>query len=404
MKNLFNKFISNYSNLSKECWQSIFLTFVESSATGICFFLSLYFVSVLHMSIASAGFLISAYGVGTIFGGILGGKLSDYLSAKRVSVFSLLIQSIAFLLLTKLENEKILLLNMFIIGVCAYGFMTANNVWMLKQCQDKTEMRLKSINLTRVSSNLGIGVPGILIGIFDVNNFHALFYFSSLALLFSACYFQFFVTDNSKLLSSTQNISATLSDGQGQHKKKIIFLMLSCLFLIGFIISQLTVTYPIYIQQSYPHMGTQAVSILFMLDTLLIVLFQAPLVNGLSGFNKIFLVGIGAFLMGLGMFILNFSPIFHLAIVSCLIWTTGEMIFVGMAQFVCYESGAAKKKGQTMGVFQAVSAAGRVIGPVIGGYIYYYSGGYMLWSLSFAIGIVCFLLCFYFKKYDFINC
>lgn len=57
-----------------------------------------------------------------------------------------------------------------------------------------------------------------------------------------------------------------------------------------------------------------------------------------------------------------------------------------------------------MGIFQAVSAAGRIIGPATGGYIYYYSGGHTLWSLSLAIGIFCFLLCFYFKKYDFIHC
>jgi MFS family permease len=190
---------------------------------------------------------------------------------------------------------------------------------------------------------------------------------------------------------------------QKNDNKKTFLLMLNCLFLIGIIISQLSITYPVYIQESFPQMGTRAVSILFILDTLLIVIFQAPLANSLKAFNKIFLVGVGAFLMGLGLFILNFSMLFYGAIISCLIWTTGEMIFIGMAQFSCYEAGAEKKKGHAMGLFQATSAAGRIIGPIIGGYIYYSVGGHVLWSLSMVIGIYCLLICLYFRKYDYVK-
>ncbi len=401
MNTLFKKYLANYSELSKQCWQSICLTFIESLATGICFFLSLYFVNILHISIANTGLLLSLYGVGTIFGGILAGKLSDHLSTKTISIASLLMQSIAFFLFTQLKDKNLLMLNMFIIGLCTYGFMTANNVWMLKQCQNNGEMRLKSINIARAASNLGMGVSGIMIGILDVNQFHALFYFSSITLIFSSIYLNFFVVDT-QLFAIQKNISSDINlEIKKYHNKKIIFLMLLCLFLIGLIISQLSVTYPVYIQHTFPQMGASAVSILFILDTLLIVFFQAPLVNCLKNFNKIFLAGIGAFLMGFGMFILNFSFMFYTAIISCLIWTTGEMIFIAMAQFVCYECGVKKKKGQIMGFFQAISASSRVVGPVAGGFIYYHFGGNMLWFLSMIIGATCLFLCSWFKKYDY---
>lgn len=398
---LSRKYLSNYSNLSKECWQSILLTLIESSATGICFFLSIYFVSILHISIAEAGILISSYGAGTICGSLISGKLSDSLSSKKISTISLSIQSIAFFLLAHVENKNILLINMFIIGFCTYGFMTSNNVWMLRQCHNNTEMRFKSINITRAASNLGMGISGIIIGCLSVERFPTLFYLSSLLLVFSACYFHYLVKDNFEKPGT--NYHTSLSEEQTKKHKKIIFLMLNCLFLIGLIISQLNITYPVYIQQSFPKMGTSAVSILFILDTLMIVFLQTPLVNSLKNYNKILLVGIGAILMGFGMFILNFCTFFYGAIISCLIWTTGEMIFIGMAQFVCYESGAETKKGQTMGIFQTTSAAGRIAGPSIGGYIYYCSGGHTLWTLSLIIGIYCFLMCVYFMKYDFIK-
>ena len=167
-------------------------------------------------------------------------------------------------------------------------------------------MRLKSLNIIRVASNLGLGVSGIIIGMLNVQKFYLLFYFSSAILLFSALYFQFFLED-SKQLSITQS---SQTDIERKKNNKILFLILSCLFLVGLLISQLNIAYPLYIQQTFSKIGTQAVSILFILDTLLIVFFQAPLVNRLKNFNKIILIEMGAFLMGFGMFILNFSSFF----------------------------------------------------------------------------------------------
>src|SRR4029079_19563361 len=142
---LAKKYCSHYSSLPKECGQSVFLTFIEASATGIYFFLTLYFVNVLHINIDTAGFLISSYGIGTILGGYISGRLSDLFSGKIVSTLSLTTQALAFFLLTKLENQISLMINMFVIGFCTYSFMTSNYLWMLKQCQDKAEIRLKSI-------------------------------------------------------------------------------------------------------------------------------------------------------------------------------------------------------------------------------------------------------------------
>ena len=56
------------------------------------------------------------------------------------------------------------------------------------------------------------------------------------------------------------------------------------------------------------------------------------------------MIGYGAFLMGFGMFMLNFSFVFYLAIIACVIYTMGEMSFFSVAQLVCYQEGGAQKK------------------------------------------------------------
>lgn len=404
LNNIVKNYFSVYSNLPKACWQSVFLTFIESLATGIVFFLSIYFVGILKFSIDKAGFLIASYGIGTICGSIFAGKLSDLLSPKKISAINLLFQSFAFISLAKLNRFDLLILNMFSIGICTYAFMTANNLWLMKQSASQAELRLKCISMTRVASNLGMAGSGIVIGIFHLSQFYILFYLSSIALLFSAIFCYFFVTENKQI----GNIDKKFENEKNLQFKniisiKIIVLMFAFLFIVGLFISQLSVTYPIYIQESFPHLGTQGISLLFVLDTLVIVFVQVPLINLIKNHNKIFLVGLGIFMMSLGMFILNYLFSFSLAILSCLIWTIGEIIFLGIAQFICYESANNQKKGQIMGLFQAISAFGRVVGPIIGGYIYYTLSGNFLWSLIFIVGILCFSVSLYFKKYDFIK-
>lgn len=395
-------YAGNYAGLPIGCWQGIFLTFINAISIGICFFLSLYFVNTLQIDIATAGLMISFYGLGTVAGGIIGGKLSDKISPRFVSIISLFAQSTAFLGLTKFNSVGLLMFNLFNLGLAAYGFKTSNNVWTLDQCDGQAKLvRLKTINISHAASNLGLGLSGIIIGVFAGYGFQNIFYLSSTLLFLSACYVAF---QSARRLKLVQKDFDEKDDKKYLETKsinrKIISLMLICVFLVGLIISQLSTTYPVYVQELFPLLGVKAVSILFILDTSLIVLFQTPLVNFFNKHNKIFIVGIGAFLMGLGMLILSFSFNFYLAIVSCLTWTSGEMLFVSMSQLVCYEKGAKKKKGQSIGAFQAAFAASAVAGPTIGGFVYRFAGADILWYLSAGIGVLCFLTCNFYKKYD----
>lgn len=97
--------------------------------------------------------------------------------------------------------------------------------------------------------------------------------------------------------------------------------------------------------------------------------------------------------MGFGMLVLCHASNFSLAIISCIIWTTGEMLFVSMAQLLCYESSQADKKGRSLGLFQSVFALSNIVGPVLGSSIYQYWGGDLLWYFSGGIGVICYLLC-----------
>src|SRR5579862_9835769 len=93
---IIKKYGENYTGLPKSCLPGIILTFIHSVSVGICFFLTLYFVNTLHIEISKAGLLISCYGMGTVIGSMVGGKLSDLILPRLISIISLFVQSAAF--------------------------------------------------------------------------------------------------------------------------------------------------------------------------------------------------------------------------------------------------------------------------------------------------------------------
>lgn len=393
LKKVLKKFMGSYQGLDRYIWQGIIVSLIQSIASGMIFFLSLYFVNNLKLNIQTSSLLITVYGIGTIFGGIVSGKLSDRISPKYISIVCLILQAVVFYSLTRIENFELLTANLFILGVAVYSFMTANNVWMLSLCFHP-ETRLKYLNLARVASNLGMSVSGFIIARFLGFGFKNIFFVIFVGLFLSGIFLA--ISAKRKININYPENESSLSRCQGTQNKKMMSIMLVCLFLAGLIIAQLSSTYPVYVENFF---GIKILSTLFILDTVLIVLFQAPLINLLGGCNKTLLVGWGVFLMGLGLVVLGYSALFTIAILSCVIFTVGEMIFVTMVQFVYYENASTDNKGSQMGLFNALAASARVIGPIAGGSIYQHYSGEILWYLNGAMGLCCLMICYFYRNH-----
>jgi MFS family permease len=392
-QNNFDKYLSNFRGLSSLCWAAVIMTFLQCVAAGMCYFISLYFINDLHIGISTVGIMLSCYGGGRIIGGVLSGKLCDLYSPLKILIYSSIVQSVSFALLAMVANPALLIFIMLVMGISSYSFRTANDVWMLNNCGNDEKMRIKALNLTRVGMNLGLGVSGVIIGLLADNGFKSIFYIFSAVLLFSAFYVAMqagkIATKNDVVEDVEKVVSANV---------KILFIVLFSLFCVSLMIAQLGSTYPLYLVESFPNLGMKAVSILYLLDTFLIVFVQAPLTNSLGSCNKMLVMGLGAFMMGAGMLILSLSHVFVMAILSCVIWTTGEMLFVPMSQLLCYENGGAKQQGQVMGIYQSVYAVGAVLGPAGGGFIYHQSGGNMVWYGCMLLGSISLFLSMLYMK------
>jgi MFS family permease len=284
-------------------------------------------------------------------------------------------------------------------GLVGNGFRTSNNVAALSHVSKASEEKLKAMNVLAVVYNLALTVAGALISLISSFNFTLIFLAASLTLFLALLYLSI-IERQSKLTPNFVLECAnadTIEVPESEYKKTnkaVLYTVLSCLLLFGFFIAQLNTTYPVYIHKEFSWLGLKSFGYLFILNPIIIILFQASIGHFVKSFNKVLLVGIGIFLYGFGLFLLDFTFSFYsLAILSCLIYTFGEMIFFPPAQLLVYQHGAAHKKGQALGIFQATYSIGIGVGPALGGLIYYHLGGDLLWGLVGALGALCLLAC-----------
>lgn len=398
---ILKNYIASYRGLSTSVWQGIIISFVEATLVGICYFLSIYFVNDLKISVENAGLLLTCYGLGTIVGALISGKLCDYFSPGIISIISLLLQSLGYFALTLTNSFSFLATYLFIIGIGAYGFITSNHVWVLARCKNE-QARLKAINLLNVASNIGLGISAIIISLLSIYGFFIVFKLSSLFLLLTSIFLIIQETRESnfrKIIYSTDVISNIQQHAhvvEAKVKEYINYYVLGCLFVVGMIISQINSTYPLYLQTSFPEMGVKSFGFLFTLNTFMVIAFQTAVVEMFSHRNKIFMIGISSFLIGIGMTLLNLSYFFIFALLACIIYSLGEILFFPISQFLYYEG--SKNKGHSLGMYRMVYAVSRVAGPTLGGVIYQQLGGHILWYVCGILGFVCFVSPLFFKS------
>lgn len=393
-------YFTSYSGLTKSAWRGIILHLINSTLGGTFYFLSIYFVSTLGFSVVSSGMIIACYGIGAILGGLIGGTLSDKFSPEFILRISLLTQAICDFALIKLNTINLLMADSIIIGIASYAFITANYLYVLNKTNANEGLKLKAINLLSMGANLGLGLSSMVIGSIAKYGFQYIFFTTGSFFFLSFIYLTLKQKNKSDqtLINDDKNQKQNTKQTTLDNNKNLLRLIFICVFFVGLTITQLCSTYPIYLQEIFPKTGIKATSIIFTLNSLLIVLFEAPLVSLFCDYNKITMVGIGALLIGLGMLILKYSYIFPIAIVSCVIYTIGEMIFFSIAQLVCYQNSSHQTKGYNMGIFRVTYALTRVIGPAAGGIIYSHLGGSIIWFLCGIIGIVCMSACIYNKN------
>ena len=358
MKKLYSNYLNTFKGLSKEVWWLAFITFINRSGTMVIPFLSLYLTESLNYTLENVGWIMSAFGVGSVLGSWIGGKLTDKYGFYPVMYLSLALTGILFIGLQFIEEFYAFCFAIFLVMLVADAFRPAMFVAM--NTYSKAENKTRSVTLIRLAINLGFSA-GPAIGGFIITsiNYKGLFWMDGITCLLATLVLinvlhpkKAQVIDEQKV----ENPQPIRSDG-------LFWIFFVAMFIFGFIFLQYFSTMPLYYRDV--HALTEFdIGLLLGMNGFLIFVLEMPLIKWLgdSKYSKELLITIGLLLTGLSYVVLLMTPWIGILIIGMLLMTLGEMIAFPFSNSFVIERSKRGKQGEYMAFYSISFSAAHIFG------------------------------------------
>ena len=100
----------------------------------------------------------------------------------------------------------------------------------------------------------------------------------------------------------------------------------------------------------------------------------------------------GGLLLGTGLFALMIVHNIEGAILACLTFILGEMLFMPTSFVQCYESAGKKHKGMAAGAWRSAYSFGLIVGPILSGFLMEHYSYNACWILAGILGFFLFIV------------
>lgn len=384
-KTIYTLYKNAYSGLPREAWLLSLVEFVNRSGNMVFFYMTLYLTQTYNYTTTQAGQVISAFGLGALFGTYLGGKLTDVVGAYNVQKISLALNGIGYLVLGQLTSYWAILATMFFVGIVSEALHPANATAMSQVCPE--ELRTKGFALNRLAINLGITIGPVVGGYLAMVNYSLLFWIDGLTCLLAAGIFMVFFKTSRPPVQTHEEVAPV----KRSVLKDFYFLkILVFAFFIGVIFVQLFNTFPLFFRTVYGFRENR-IGLLIAINTVIIVLFEMLLMDALKKQPLRRIIALGGLLMGGGFALMPLGRGFLFGAFTVVVWTVGEMLALPALTTLIANHSDDAVRGKYMGMFGFAFALALMLGPAVGAKIYASLGPDILWYGCGALGILLWL-------------
>lgn len=358
MKKLYSNYLNTFKGLSKEVWWLAFITFINRSGTMVIPFLSLYLTESLNYTLENVGWIMSAFGVGSVLGSWMGGKLTDKYGFYPVMYLSLALTGILFIGLQFIEEFYAFCFAIFLVMLVADAFRPAMFVAM--NTYSKAENKTRSVTLIRLAINLGFSA-GPAIGGFIITsiNYKGLFWMDGITCLLATLVLINVLHPKKALVIDEQKVE----NPQPIRSDGLFWIFFVAMFIFGFIFLQYFSTMPLYYRDV--HALTEFdIGLLLGMNGFIIFVLEMPLIKWLgdSKYSKELLITIGLLLTGLSYVVLLMTPWIGILIIGMLLMTLGEMIAFPFSNSFVIERSKRGKQGEYMAFYSISFSAAHIFG------------------------------------------
>ena len=393
----FQRYINNFRGFTREVWILTLITFINRAGTMVLPFLSKYLKEDLQFSYAQVGWIMVAFGFGSMLGSWLGGKLSDKIGFYKIMVFSLFTSGILLFLVQYIRTFWGLCIGMFVIMTVADMFRPA--MFVSLGTYAKPENRTRALTLVRLAVNLGFTAGPALGGLIIMNlGYSGLFWVDGSSCIVSILIFALLVKERKKP-ADLNTINSETEIPASVFKDKIFWIFLFVCFATAMLFFQLFTTLPLYHNEKFGLTEFQS-GLLLSLNGLLIFFLEMPIVSfsQRKGIDKLKIILWGCVLMSVSFYLLLINTWAGILIISIIIITFGEMFIFPFSNSFALSRAPKGHEGRYMALFTMSFSLAHIASSKTGLELIGHFGYQTNWFFMGTLGLLSVLGCIWLQK------
>lgn len=384
LQKIFRAYFGSFRGLRREVWLLAFITFINRAGTMVIPFLSLYLTKNRGFSLEEVGWILTFFGLGSVAGSWLGGKLVDRIGHYKTMSLSLLISGIFFIFLQFPASFWGICAGIFIVMLVADAFRPA--VFVAINAYSKPQNRTRSVTLIRLAINLGFSAGPAVGGLIIAGaGYSGLFWVDGITCIMAGVLLL-------KLLhpkKAIENPKEIITIPKTMMKDRPYLVFIGAMVLFGFVFLQYFSTMPLYYAKVH-FLNEFKIGVLMGLNGFLIFLFEMPLIKYLETKvrSTLFHIVTGTILVGFSFLLINLTGWVGILVVGMIFLTIGEMIAFPFSNSFALKRAEGGKQGSYMALYSIAFSIGHIFGHNSGMQLIDNFGYELTWSVMIVLSLI----------------
>jgi len=356
-------YVDSFRGFGPQVWVLTALTFVNRAGSMVLPFLSLYLTKDMGLTLEDVGWIMAAFGSGSVLGSWLGGRLTDRLGFYDVMLGSLITSGVAFMGLRFVEGFWAFSAGIFVVSLLMDSFRPA--MFVAIRAYAKPENRTRAVSLIRLAINLGFSLgPAIGGFIIATVGYGGLFYVDGLTCVAAAGVLWVGLPRRQAQQDDADTRSTATRSPYGD-KPFLFFLLIQVLISIAFL--QYFSTLPLFYNE-YHGLGEQSIGILLGVNGLLIFLTEMPLIKWCEQrrFRLFHIMRFSTFLFALSFAVLYLVPTVAFLWVGMCVMSLAEMLNFPFMNRFAFDRSDQGPPGAYMALFTISWSVASIVGHPMG--------------------------------------
>lgn len=373
-----------YTGLSRRMWLLAIVMLINRCGTMVLPFMTLYCHHRGYTDV-QGGLAVAIYGLGSIAGAFLGGKLSDRYGFYTMQLVALFGGGVMFIVLGQMPTYLTICICIFFTSMINESFRPANASAIAHYSTPKN--RTQSFSLVRLAINMGWGIGAAAAGMLASVSYALLFWVDGISNILAAVALLLVLPKVSvQQQKHTPSVKPVTIRSPYQDKVFLVFIAFMLIFALCFF--QLFTTVPVYFKEVL-HIDEDGIGLIMALNGIIIGVFEMVVVFKLEGRRSyITLMTIGTILMAVSFTLLNLPLAngFAVALIAVLFFTISEITAMPFMNSYYIGRTTPENRGSYAGLYTMTWSGAQVIGSLTGSQIAHVTGHHNLWWI---IAVLC---------------